>query len=243
MGNRHLQGSYPVALSPFLPLLPTPYSLLPLELMRSFWTEPFLWIHLAGLAALPLALELVWLGLAVGDPTLPVWLELLLVGAVGIVPVLWMQLTNPFDIFSILVLAIKPEQLTQEQRRLLSLFKTKTNPVVTIAAAVFMLWVLWQIYRVAPVAAAVAPFAPRWRIAGLLVAALAFLGSNLFLQVPLSVAQVLLASESEFAATEPYPVEKLPQDFTIPGIRVNKILPAVATESPVSTLQVSSEEK
>jgi hypothetical protein len=96
--------------------------------MRSFWTEPFLWIHLAGIAALPLALELVWLGLAVGDPILPVWLELLLVAAVGIVPVLWMQLTRPFDIFSILVLAMKPEQLTQEQRRLLSLFKTKNNP-------------------------------------------------------------------------------------------------------------------
>jgi hypothetical protein len=154
-----------------------------------------------------------------------------------------MQLTHPFDIFSILVLAIKPEQLTQEQRRLLSLFKTKTNPVVTITAAVFMVWVLWQIYRVAPVAAAVAPFAPQWRIAGLLLAALAFLGSNLFLQVPLSVAQVLSASESEFAATEPYLLEKLPQDFTIPGIRVNKILPGVATEPAASTRQVSPEEK
>src|SRR4028119_36884 len=135
--------------------------------MRSFWTEPFLWIHLAGLAAVPLALEFVWLGLAVGDPILPVWLEFLLVAAIGIGPVLWMQLTRPFDIFSILVLAMKPEQLTQEQRRLLSLFRTKTNPVVTISAAVFMLWVLWQIYRVAPLAAAVAPLAPRWRIAGL----------------------------------------------------------------------------
>jgi len=51
--------------------------------MRSFWTEPFLWIHLAGIAALPLALELVWLGLAVGDPILPVWLELVLVIATG----------------------------------------------------------------------------------------------------------------------------------------------------------------
>jgi hypothetical protein len=122
--------------------------------MRSFWTEPFLWIHLAGIAALPLALELVWLGLAVGDPILPVWLELLLLAAVGILPVLWMQLTRPFDIFSLLVLAMKPEQLTQQQRRILSLFKTKANPLLTIAGAVFMLWVLWQIYRVAPVAAA-----------------------------------------------------------------------------------------
>ncbi len=207
--------------------------------MRSFWTEPFLWIHLAGIAALPLALELVWLGLAVGDPILPIWLELLLLATVGILPVLWMQLTRPFDIFSILILAMKPEQLTQEQRRLLSLFKTKTNSVVTIAAAVFMLWVLWQIYRVAPIAATVAPFAPRWRILGLLWAGLAFLVSNLFLQVPLSVAQVLLTSESEFAATEPYPVEKMPQDFTIPGVRVNQILPLAVTESTVSATSSS----
>jgi hypothetical protein len=207
--------------------------------MRSFWTEPFLWIHLAGIAALPLALELVWLGLAVGDPILPVWLELLLLAAVGILPVLWMQLTRPFDIFSILILAMKPEQLTQEQRRLLSLFKTKTNSVVTIAAAVFMLWVVWQIYRVAPVAATVAPLAPRWRIVGLLWAGLAFLVSNLFLQVPLSVAQVLLTSESEFAATEPYPVEKMPQDFTIPGVRVNQILPLAVTESTASATSSS----
>ncbi len=204
--------------------------------MRSFWTEPFLWIHLAGLAALPVTLELVWLGLAVGDPLLPVWMEFLLVAALGIGPVVWMQLTRPFDIFSILIVAMKPEQLTQEQRRLLSLFKTKTNSVVTIAAAIFMLWVLWQIYRVAPVAAAVAPFAPGWRIAGLLWAGLAFFASNLFLQIPLSVAQVLLTRESEWAATAAYPVEKTPQDFTIPGVRVNKILPVALEDSAASTV-------
>ncbi len=209
--------------------------------MRSFWTEPFLWIHLAGLAAVPLALEVVWLGLAVGDPIFPVWLEWLLLAIVGIAPVLWMQITRPFDIFSILVLALKPEQLTVEQRRLLSLFKTKNNLVVTIAAAAFMLWVLWQIYRVAPVAAAVAPFEPSWRIAGLLLAGLAFLGSNLFLQVPLSVLQVLLSSESEFAAAEPYPMEKMSQDFTMPGFKVNKILPiAITPTSSSSDPEVSS---
>ncbi|MEO8892231.1 MAG: low-complexity tail membrane protein [Coleofasciculaceae cyanobacterium] len=199
--------------------------------MRSFWNEPFLWIHLAGLAAVPIALEVVWWGLAVGDPILPVWLEWSLLAIVGIAPVLWMQLTRPFDIFSILVLALKPEQLTVEQRRLLSLFKKKNNRVLIIAAAVLMLWVLWQIYRAAPIAAAVAPFSPSWRIIGLLLAGLAFLGSNLFLQVPLSVLQVLLTSESEFAATEPYAIEKLSQDFTIPGLKVNKILPIALTQT------------
>ncbi len=222
--------SVPSSLAPsLLPLASSP------QLMRSFWTEPFLWIHLTGLAALPITLELVWLGLAVGDPLLPVWLEILFVAALGIVPVLWMQLTRPFDIFSLLVLALKPDQLTEQQRRLLSLFKLKTNPVLTIAGSVFMIWILWQIYRVAPMAATVAPFAPGWRIAGLLWAGLAFLLSNLFLQVPLSVAQVLLTGESEFAATEPYSVEKISQDFTLPGVRVNKILPLAATESAMTT--------
>lgn len=214
--------------------------------MRSFWTEPFLWIHLAGLAALPLTLELVWLGLAVGDPVLPVWLEFLVVAAIGIVPVLLMQLTRPFDIFSILVLAIKPEQLTPEQRRLLSLFKKKTSKVLTIIGAAFMLWVLWQIYRVAPVAATVTPLAPQWRVVGLLGAGLAFLASNLFLQVPSSVAQVLLTSESEWDATEPYPAEKTPQDFTIPFVRVNRILPLGVTEPVAATtasVRESSDQK
>lgn len=215
--------------------------------MRSFWTEPFLWIHLAGIAALPLTLELVCVGLAVGDPILPVWLELLLVAVVGIGPVVWMQLTNPFDIFSLLIVAMKPEQLTEDRRRLLSLFKTKTNSVVTIAAGIFMVWVLWQLYRVAPVAApAVASYVPGWRIAGLLWGGLAFLASNLFLQVPLSVVQVLLTSESEWAATIPYLVEKVPQEFTIPGVRVNQIWPLGKTESAAPTTSspnLSSDQK
>lgn len=199
--------------------------------MRSFWNEPFLWIHLAGLAALPLTLELVWLGLAVGDPILPVWLELFFVAAIGILPVLSMQLTHPFDIFSILVVAIKPEQLSTEQQRILSLFQAKTNKLLTIAAVFFMLWLLWQIYRVAPLAVGIVPLPPGWHLVGLLWAGVAFLLSNLFLQVPLSVAQVLLTSESEWAATQPYPKEKIPKDFTIPGVRVKQILPLVIADS------------
>ncbi|NEP12135.1 MAG: low-complexity tail membrane protein [Symploca sp. SIO2C1] len=193
--------------------------------MRSFWTEPFLWIHLAGLAALPLTLELIWFGLAAGNPILPVWLELLLVATIGIVPVLWMQLTHPFDIFSLLLVALKPEQLTQDQQKLLYLFKTKTNKVLTIAGTVLMLWILWQIYRIAPLAVTAASLIPGGHIVGLLGAGLAFLASNLFLQVPLSVAQVLLTKESEWQTTPAYPVEKIQQDFTIPGIKVNQILP------------------
>jgi hypothetical protein len=207
--------------------------------MQSFRTEPFLWIHLSGLAALPLALELVWLGLAVGEPLLPVWIEFLIVGAIGIVPVLWMQLTRVFDIFSILVVAIAPDQLSDEQCRILSLFDKKTNKILTIAAGIFMLWVLWQVYRFAPVAAPVASIVPGWRLAGLLGAGVAFLASNLFLQVPLSVAQVLSTSQAEFDQTEPYPADKIPESFTIPGIKVKGILPSL-TENEVTVTAADS---
>ncbi|MGK7877914.1 MAG: low-complexity tail membrane protein [Xenococcaceae cyanobacterium] len=216
--------------------------------MRSFRSEPFLWIHLAGLVVVPLSLEVVWLGLAVGDPLLPFWLELLGVAAVGIVPVFLMQWIRPFDIFSLLIVALKPEQMTPEQQRILSLLKTKGQRLLTAIAAVFMLWVLWQIYRLAPIAAMVAPFSPQWRIAGLLLAAFAFLVSNLFVQVPVSVLGVLFTSEQQFEATEPCPREKIPQEFTIPGFRVDKILPTLATEtttgmesSPLPTQEQESE--
>lgn len=203
--------------------------------MRSFWSEPFLWIHLAGLAALPLLLGLLLLALAVGDPILPVWLEISLIAAIGIAPILWMQLVRPFNIFSILILALRPEQLTVEQRKILSLFKSPLEKVLALLAPIFLVWGLLQIYRLAPTAASVVSFLPEWRQAGLLVAAVAFLLSNLFLQVPLSVLSVLLTSESKFAAIEPYPTEKIRQDFTIPGLQVNKILPLeLSSTTPIS---------
>lgn len=195
--------------------------------MSSFRSEPILWIHLAGLATLPIFLELCMLGLAVGDPVLPVWLELFLV-AVGVVPMLWVQLSRPFYIFAILAIALKQEQLTYQQRQILSLINTKLNRVLAVVAAVFLVGLLWQLYRAAPLAASVAPFPPEWRIAGLLLAGTAFLASNVFLQIPVSVARVFVTSDAEFAATKPYPLEKISPDFTIVGLQVSQILPTLA---------------
>lgn len=203
--------------------------------MRSFWTEPYLWIHLAGIAALPLLLELCLLGLAVGDPLLPVWLEMVLVAGIGIAPALWMQWSRPFYIFSIVAVSLKPEQLTEEQRRILRLLKTSEGQVVSVLVPVFLLGVLWQVYRIAPVAASVAPFPAEWRWLGLLLAAIAFLGCNLFLQVPVSVVRAMLTSETEFAGLEPYPVEAIRRSFTIPGVQVNQILPPLEPSSASPT--------
>ena len=195
--------------------------------VRSFWSDPFLWIHLSGVATLPIFLGLCLLGLAVGSPLLPVWLEIFLVAVAGIVPVLWMQWVRPFYIFSILVVAVKPQNLTCLQQRILTRFKTKLNQGIAVFVAVFLTVILWQLYRLAPLAASVAPFPPSWRWAGLLLAASAFLASNLFLQIPVSVARVFVTSDAEFAATQPYPLEKITPDFTILGLQVNQILPSL----------------
>ena len=44
---------------------------------------------------------------------------------------------------------------------------------------------------------------------------------------------IFVTSETEFAATKPYDIERIPQDFTIVGLQVNQILPQLA--DPVKT--------
>ncbi|WP_341526490.1 low-complexity tail membrane protein [Nostoc sp. UHCC 0302] len=193
--------------------------------MASFRTEPILWIHVAGLATLPIFLVLCLLFLSVGEPLLPAWIELSLVAAIGVVPLLGMQLRRPFYIFAILGIALKPENLTEQQRKILCLINTKLNRVLSLIAAILLLGVLWQIHSVVPLVADVAKFLPQWRSLALLLAGLTFLASNLFLQIPVSVVRVLVTNETEFAALEPLSLEKIKQDFTILGVRVNQILP------------------
>jgi hypothetical protein len=191
--------------------------------MSNFRTEPFLWIHLTGIALAPLLLQLVWLGLAVGDPLPLFWLELLLVGAIGVIPILWMQWTRPFDFFSILLVCLKPNSLTDQQRQILSLLKTRNHKIVSGITAVILLIIGWQLYQWAPLASMTATLLPSWRLLGLMIAAIAFLLSNLFIQVPVSVLGVLFTSNQQWLTTEPYLPEKILADFTVFGFQVNKI--------------------
>ncbi len=208
--------------------------------MRSFWSDPYLWIHLAGLAALPIWLELCFLGLAVGDPIFSVWLELAFVAIAGIVPILWMQWQRPFYIFSLLAIALKPEKLTLSQRQLLTRFKSTQNRLLAVMVAILLAIVLRQLYVLAPIAAAVAPFSIESRGLGLLLAAIAFLGSNLFLQVPISVASVMLTTDSAFASTDPYPLEQIAQDFTSLGLPVSQLLPEFLEDLAIASPGISN---
>lgn len=191
--------------------------------MQQFKIEPFLWIHLGGLAAAPLWLMLMWLGFAIGTPFPFYWVELLFVAIIGIIPIFWMQWTRPFDIFSILLVALKPAQLTDEQRKILSLFKTRKNKILTLITAVGLLSIGWYLYQWAPLGTVTVIHLPQWRILGLIIAAIAFLLSNLFVQIPVSVLGVLLTSPQTWSKTNPYETDKITQDFTVLGLRVNKI--------------------
>jgi hypothetical protein len=202
--------------------------------MRSFRSDPYLWVHLAGVAAVPIFLELCLLGLGIGNSLMPLWFELVFVGGLGIAPILWMQWQKPFSIFSLLLLAIRPDRLSEEQRKILSLFKAPVNRILAVLVAIALTFTLWQLYCIAPITSGrVLPNATRG--VGLLIAAIAFFFSNLFLQVPVSVLRVLLVGENTFEKTEPYPVEQISTAFTVLGLRVKKILPTLmaAPSKPV----------
>lgn len=185
-------------------------------------SEPFLWIHLGGIIVFPLMLGLVLIGLGVGD-RYSYWLELPLLIAIAILPVLLMQLYRPFNIFSVLFLALQPKSLTVNQRKILALFKRKQQKVVNALATGLMLVNLWLLYYFAPGAAALANLLPQQRILGLAIACVALFGSNLFLQISLNAFQVLLTNELEFAQTQQCTPEEIETDFTTAGIKVTKI--------------------
>ena len=188
--------------------------------MRS---EPFLWIHLVGIALFPALVGVTLIGLAVGN-SFAYFIELPLLAAIAIFPILLMQLSRPFDIFSILIFSLKPECLTEDQRKILALFQTFRQKIISVLTAGIMLFLLWLLYRLSPLAMAITGFIPQWRILGLAIASIGFLASNLFVQIPISVLLVLLTKESKLAQLEPYSVEKIEQDFTIPGFKISKIL-------------------
>ncbi|MEP0910765.1 low-complexity tail membrane protein [Leptolyngbya sp. GB1-A1] len=204
--------------------------------MRSFWLDPYLWVHLAGVAVVPIALEGCLLGFAASNSLLPPWVELGLVGAIGALPILWMQWQRPFCIYSLMFLAVQPRHLSDEQRRILRRFKEPLGKGLSVLTAVLLFVVLWPLYQLAPIAWESSAIVPGGALGGLLLATVSFLVSNLFLQVPVSVAQVMLTKEQTIAATEPYPVNAVARDFTLFGVWINQqILPPLrATTIPAT---------
>ena len=206
--------------------------------MSSFRSEPFLWIHLSGIVAFPIFLGITWFGLSVSDRLPNVWLEILLMLGVGIIPIFLMQWLRPFEIFSLLVLAMKPDKITYHQRQILSLFKMPKQRILSLLTALAMVAILYGLYQLPALSKfefnkfnILTQLFTQVPFLGFLIACVAFAGANLFLQVPISVLGVLANDEQQFAAIAPYPTEKISQDFTLAGFRVDKIIEI----EPVST--------
>ncbi|MEM1366772.1 MAG: low-complexity tail membrane protein [Cyanobacteria bacterium P01_H01_bin.15] len=202
--------------------------------MNVFRKEPYLWVHLAGLAVLPLTLLGVWLGLAVGEPLPVVGLEPIVLFLLGVLPIFWMQWHRPFDIFSLGIVALRPNSLSLEQQKILHLFKTSRQRAITLFGAVLMMACGWLLYRWSPFAASAAEILPAWRPLGFVIATGCFLLSNLFWQVPLSVLGVLVSSEDDFTQQGIYREEQIVADFTILGWPVRQILPTLVSDSTKS---------
>ncbi|PSN19471.1 hypothetical protein C7271_07175 [filamentous cyanobacterium CCP5] len=211
--------------------------------MPSFRLDPYLWVHLAGLAAVPLWLDICLLGLATGGPVLSVGVEIAILTLLGALPVLWMQWQKPFCIYSLVFLALRPAAIDEPQRQTLRLFRGLIPRLIALVVPVPLVLTLGKIYEIAPVAAETTPFPNR--TVGFLAAAIAFLLANLFTQVPASVLKVLLTSEKAWAKRTPYLPEEIPRNFTLIGLPVKKILPAltqpVLSATPQSLVNTAPE--
>ncbi len=192
-------------------------------------TEPFLLIHIALLAAVPLVMVLCMMGLAVGDPVLPGWLEMIVLGLPPIALTIWIQWQKPLYPFSLWVLAKPATELSDSQRRVLSVLRRRINgwytgAWVAVVAGVFLYVVFRQIYLSAPLAADIAPFPPVLRLIGILWAEVFFLIGNLLLQMGAAAARVMFLPPSEFNSLKPYESDRIRKDFTIVGMRSPHLL-------------------
>lgn len=205
--------------------------------------EPFLWIHLAGLATAPLWAALFLFAIANPDPFLPASFTAILAGLIGIGSILWMQLRRPFYIFSLAVLTIKPEALQEGQRKLLRWFLSSLNRILAITTAIGLALILLQLYRWLPIVQLQNPLAALDPFPAFLLAIGTVLALNLFVQVPVSVAPLLWLSEDAIANTEPLAPGQVAQQFTILGLPLKGLLPAEwyrSESAPAKTETTSS---
>ena len=180
----------------------------------------YLWVHLVGLAAVPLLLDICLAGLASTGAASPFGFQFWMVAIVGIVPSAWMQIQRPFYIYSLPPLAVKPASLSENDRRCLTVLKSWQIKALAGVTAGFSLWLLIRLYDKLPQVLPV--MEPR---AGLVSAIAAFFFACLFLQISVSVVRSLLIGQDTLNRVKPIEPGKVASSFFIPGIRVRKILP------------------
>lgn len=196
--------------------------------MPKSWFEPYLWIHVAGILVFPLWMGVCLLGLASGEPFLPAGLELIAIALLGIGPVLAMQLWRPFNIFSLLFMAVPTDCLDEQRRQILGAFQAKEQRFLSVAIAVLLFCFLIDAYHLAPLVESWSPvpIAPGAELSRFAIAAIGFLGANLFLQVPLAALRVMVMPEDILSAIPPVDFEDASDRFTTLGWQFSKLATA-----------------
>jgi hypothetical protein len=189
--------------------------------MNQLWYEPFLWIHAAGIAVVPLWLGLLFIGFTTGESLFFPWLEWVLISLLGTVPVVWMQWQHPFYIFSLLAVAVPPDQIGANQQRLLRGFQDQGHRLlVVLPTTLIILLISYWCYQIAPLFTSLNPLPPalQFRFIGVLIAVLAFLGAHLFLQVPAAVFRLLvLVKDQQIETWQPLEPAEIHSQFTVVG--------------------------
>jgi hypothetical protein len=185
----------------------------------------YLWVHFAGLAAVPLLLDICLAGLASAGPAFDYpaagSLQFWAIALLGVIPTLWMQLAKPFYIFSLPPLALNPSELTEDQRRCLQLLKSLQVKIIAGVTAIVALWLLGQIYARSPqVTPVMTP------TAGLISAAVAFFFTCAILQISISAGRSLFVGPDTLKRVVPVEASAISAEFLIVGLRINKLLPS-----------------
>jgi hypothetical protein len=203
--------------------------------------EPFLLAHIALLAGVPLTLVLCMMGLAVGNPVLPGWIETFLLGLPPIALGVWLQWQQPLSPFGLWAAALPDRELSEDRRRVLTLLKQRPNGwylngLISAVVGVFLYVVFRQIYLAAPLAESIAPFPPVLRLFGIVWAEVFFLASNLLAQMGVAAMRVLITTKSEFDSLDPYAPERIKSDFTTLGWRSPQLSQVFAVQSAPASL-------
>ncbi|MEM6518587.1 MAG: low-complexity tail membrane protein [Cyanobacteria bacterium P01_C01_bin.70] len=193
--------------------------------MQRHRRDPYLWLNFAGLATVPLWLDICLAGLAVSDPMVPPWLELVALVMVGTAPILWMQVQRPFYIFSVPGLALRPDQLNEDRRRLLTLQRGWLSQSLALLTAIALFLALYWLYQLAPIAADLPWLMGKSRATGWEICAIAFFLANFFALVPATTALLLLTPPRRLDATPPLDAPQILTNFTVLGLRIDRILP------------------
>ena len=186
----------------------------------------YLWVHFAGLAFVPLLLDICLAGLASAGPALPFQGQFWAIALLTIPPALTMQWRKPFYVFSLPPVALKPAVLSNDQRRCLQIFKSWQIKALAIAVALFSLWVLAQLYAMTPL---ISPLLQAK--AGLACAAITFFLATTFMQIAVSAARALLISPEALQRVTAVDEGAIASDFLILGIRVNKLFLDTPTQA------------